>query len=84
MGSIHDTIKEKVELATIYADDGAFHTASRIFSELAETLSRHANACDEIMKGAEDEQQALRGQRGSKADTKHGRQRHAVSSDKNG
>jgi len=45
--NIHDLMEEKVGIALIYADDGAFHTAAGILKELAETIEAHATKCDE-------------------------------------
>lgn len=36
-------IREKCDLATIYADDGAYHSAARVLRELAEEVQRHAD-----------------------------------------
>lgn len=44
--NIHELIAEKVDLATTYADDGAFHSAARIFGQLMVDLQRHAMASD--------------------------------------
>ncbi|TIV45074.1 MAG: hypothetical protein E5V96_13050 [Mesorhizobium sp.] len=40
--SIHAIIREKTDLARIYAEDGAFHTAARVLEDLATVVSRHA------------------------------------------
>lgn len=42
--SIHEAIRERVDLAESYALDGAFYTASKIFSELGDALWAHADA----------------------------------------
>ncbi|TIW27763.1 MAG: hypothetical protein E5V63_08200 [Mesorhizobium sp.] len=42
--SIHGVIREKTDLAKIYAEDGAFHTAARVLEDLATVVSRHAVA----------------------------------------
>jgi len=42
--SIHTVIREKTDLARIYAEDGAFHTAARVLEDLATVVSRHAIA----------------------------------------
>ncbi|MEI9410738.1 hypothetical protein [Mesorhizobium salmacidum] len=43
---IHTLITEKTDLARIYAEDGAFHTAARVLEDLATVVSRHALECD--------------------------------------
>lgn len=42
--SIHTVIREKTDLAKIYAEDGAFHSAARVLEDLATIVSRHAIA----------------------------------------
>ena len=41
---MHERIKERTELATIYAEDGAYATAATILEELAKEVREHANA----------------------------------------
>ncbi|MEQ9244505.1 MAG: hypothetical protein RLO21_00805 [Nitratireductor sp.] len=45
--SIHELIREKTELAKLYAEDGAFHSASRILRELAAAVQQHACELDD-------------------------------------
>ncbi|RRH98055.1 hypothetical protein EH240_19860 [Mesorhizobium tamadayense] len=42
--SIRAVIQEKTDLAKIYAEDGAFHSAARVLEDLATVVSRHAVA----------------------------------------
>lgn len=42
MGTIHDEIADKQSLAALYAEDGAFSSASRVMMELATLLQEHA------------------------------------------
>ncbi len=44
--SIHDRIKDRSELGKVYAEDGAFYSAARVFRELADEVELHAKACD--------------------------------------
>lgn len=48
--TIHDVMTEKVELAQIYARDGAFYSASRVLRTLATELEAHAKACNEATR----------------------------------
>lgn len=43
MATMHEHIKERTELATIYAEDGAYATAATILEELANEVREHAN-----------------------------------------
>lgn len=52
VGRIHDHIKEKVGLAQIYAEDGAFRSAARILRELADDLDAHMDSFDEALSRA--------------------------------
>lgn len=36
-------IKERTELALIYAEDGAYHSAARVLADLHTEVRRHAN-----------------------------------------
>lgn len=49
MITIHDIIEAKVDLAKIYAEDGAFHSAARVLTELADIVKGHALACDALL-----------------------------------
>lgn len=40
--NIHELIREKCELAAIYAEDGAFLSAARVFEDLGSDVKRHA------------------------------------------
>ncbi|RWE78520.1 MAG: hypothetical protein EOS63_17340 [Mesorhizobium sp.] len=40
--SIHAVIRDKTDLAKVYAEDGAFHSAARVLEDLATIVSRHA------------------------------------------
>jgi hypothetical protein len=42
VADIHERIGEKVELAGVYAADGAYHTAARILREAAMIAEEHA------------------------------------------
>lgn len=44
--NIHRHMKEKTDLATTYAKDGAFRTAARVLNTLASDLVSHAEATD--------------------------------------
>lgn len=46
MKTIHEEMLDKTELAKIYAEDGAFHSAARVLRQLAQTVEAHAAACD--------------------------------------
>lgn len=45
--TIHEKIAELTELGKTYAEDGAFHSAARVFSDLSHVVKAHAKACDE-------------------------------------
>lgn len=47
---IHGIIREKTDLARIYAQDGAFHTAARVLEDLATVVNRHALECDRDLR----------------------------------
>jgi hypothetical protein len=47
MSTIHDHVNEKIEMAKIYAEDGAFFAAARCLKEAAEIYEKRA---DEIRK----------------------------------
>lgn len=47
-GPIHTLIREKTDLARIYAEDGAFHTAARVLEDLATVVCRHAVATTQV------------------------------------
>lgn len=42
--NIHERISEQVDLAKIYAEDGAFRTAGRVLRNLADELDAHDQA----------------------------------------
>lgn len=42
--NIHELIKDRTELAKIYAEDGAFLSAARVLRSLAESIEKHAHA----------------------------------------
>lgn len=46
---IHVRIREDAELAIIYAEDGAFHTAGDRLAELAANVKAHAADCDRAL-----------------------------------
>lgn len=48
--NIHLRMKEQTDLAAIYAEDGAFHTAAKILKQLAAEVKKHAAASDKMMK----------------------------------
>lgn len=48
-GPIHEIVAEKVQLAGIYAEDGAFRTAAIKLDEAANMLRAHADWCDGII-----------------------------------
>jgi hypothetical protein len=48
--NIHQHIRERIDLAAFYAEDGAFHTAARVLRELAERLDNHADDRDERLR----------------------------------
>lgn len=52
MATIHDDFEESVSLARTYAEDGAFHSASRVLQALAGRLKRHAQRVDSALKAA--------------------------------
>jgi len=43
-------VKERSELATTYAEDGAYRSAERVLRELAETVKQHADRNDEMLR----------------------------------
>lgn len=47
---MRDVIREKCGLAQTFADDGAYHSASRVLAELAETVKAHAVSADEALQ----------------------------------
>jgi hypothetical protein len=49
--NIHQLMKEQYELAKIYAQDGAFHTAAGILRGLANDMEEHARFCDKAVAG---------------------------------
>jgi hypothetical protein len=46
MSDINERIAERTELAGIYAEDGAYHTAADILRELADEVKAFAEARD--------------------------------------
>ncbi|WP_054310000.1 hypothetical protein [Mesorhizobium sp. 1M-11] len=44
--NIHELMTDRADLAKTYAADGAFHSAARILSDLAEKVQEHADYCD--------------------------------------
>ncbi len=42
-------IEERAQLAAIYADDGALHTAARILRETADTIALRASEKDALL-----------------------------------
>lgn len=42
--NVHERIKEQVDLAKIYAEDGAFHSAAKVLRKLADEVEQHAKA----------------------------------------
>lgn len=53
--NVHENFEEKVVLAKIYAEDGAFTSSARVLSGLAEDLKAHAKTFDEeLVKMLED------------------------------
>lgn len=48
--TIHEKIEELAELGKTYAQDGAFRSAARVFSDLSHIVKAHAKACDENFK----------------------------------
>lgn len=42
--SIHAVIRDKTDLAKVYAEDGDVHSAARVLEDLATIVSRHAAA----------------------------------------
>lgn len=46
MTNINGRISDRIELAVICAEDGAYHTATRILRELASEVEAFANARD--------------------------------------
>lgn len=49
---MHEHMAERVQLAGIYAEDGAYFTAARILQELAETVEQHARRFDADLRRA--------------------------------
>lgn len=43
---MRDHIREKSDLAHTYAEDGAYHSAARILTDLAKEVSEHAHRID--------------------------------------
>ena len=52
MMDMRQRIREQCDLAQTYAEDGAYHTASRILSELAAAVTVHAERLDAQLKKA--------------------------------
>ena len=50
MSTIHDEVKEKVEMAIYIAEDGAFHTAAKRLREAAEIYQKLANEISKEME----------------------------------
>jgi hypothetical protein len=50
--NIHEQVAEKVELAGVYMQDGAFHTATRLLREAADLTEAHAKRCDAALAEA--------------------------------
>jgi hypothetical protein len=48
--TIHELMEDRIGLATIYAEDGAFHSAARVLRELASSIEQHASACDAALR----------------------------------
>jgi len=46
---MHERIKEQCDLAHFYAEDGAYHSAARILTALAEEVSAHAQRNTDMM-----------------------------------
>jgi hypothetical protein len=53
--TIHDLIREKCELAQLYAIDGGFHSAARVLLQLSYDVEKHAQACDAAINEEGDE-----------------------------
>jgi len=66
--SIHDQIREKVELAAFVADDGAFFTCSRMLRELADEVEAHARNCNALLNGHRYAEEDCPGHVASRAD----------------
>jgi hypothetical protein len=49
MATIHDEVNEKIELAKIYAEDGAFISAARVLREAAAIYQRRAEEINAAM-----------------------------------
>jgi hypothetical protein len=49
MATIHDEVNEKIELAKIYAEDGAFHSAARLLRDAADMYKIRARQIDKAM-----------------------------------
>jgi hypothetical protein len=50
--TIHEFVASKVELARIYAEDGALHTGARLLREAADMMEAHAKEFDDWMERA--------------------------------
>ena len=46
---MRDHIREKSDLAHTYAEDGAYHSAARILTQLASDIAEHALSVDAEM-----------------------------------
>lgn len=48
--NIHQRISEQADLAKVYLEDGAPHSAARVLQELAAEVSQHAHDSDAIIR----------------------------------
>lgn len=51
-------IMEKSDLAAVYAEDGAMHTAARVLRELADAVEQRAKEADAFIAAQLDEERA--------------------------